>query len=281
MTNKGHCLCGVVTWEFDTEPFYAFNCHCTMCQKAHGTAFGTYWFFKADQIRITGGDDLIVGYRSSDVLVRTSCDVCGSVVPYPSDDASIWIAPAGCHDDGRGSDYDIFIADNAPWHDLTGHLPRCDAYPEESGIPSVSFDPPGEPVEGVVRGSCLCGTVRYHVTKPMTVAHYCHCSRCRHGRAAAHASNGFTSLDGVTFLQGEDNLREYKVPDATFFTQVFCKTCSSPMPRLDEGRGVAIVPLGGLDDDPGIKPVDHIFVDSMAGWHEITGDLPCFPEGPG
>ena len=52
------------------------------------------------------------------------------------------------------------------------------------------------------------------------------------------------------------------------------------MPRLDEGRGVAIVPLGGLDDDPGIKPVDHIFVDSKAGWHEITGELPRFPEGP-
>jgi len=278
--NKGHCLCGGVTWELLAEPFYAFNCHCTMCQKAHGTAFGTYWFVKPDQIRITSGADLIVDYRSSDVLVRRSCDVCGSVVPYPDDSGKTWVAPAGCHDDGRGSDYDIFIVDNAPWHDLTGSLPRCDAYPEKSGIPSVPFSPPGEPVEGVVRGSCLCGTVQFHVTEPMTVAHYCHCSLCRHGRAAAHASNGFTSASGVVFVQGEDNLKHYALPAPRRFGQTFCKTCSSPMPRVNHERDIANIPLGSLDDDPGIKPCGHIFVDSMAGWHELSGDLPRFPEGP-
>ena len=279
--NKGGCLCGGVTWELSAEPFYAFNCHCKMCRKAHGTAFGTYWFFKADRIRIAGGANLIRFYRSSDVLTRASCDVCGSVVPYAADDGETWVAPGGCHDDGRGSDFDIFVVDNAPWHDLTGHLPRHDAYPLETGLPSVpDKDPPLEP-DGAARGSCLCGGVAYRVTAPFTEAHYCHCSRCRRARAAAYASNAFTSLDGVAFEKGVDNLRSFKPPGARYFTQVFCKTCGSPMPRRDPERGVAIVPMGGLDDDPGVKPRDHIFTAYKAGWHEITGDLPRFEEGPG
>ena len=52
------------------------------------------------------------------------------------------------------------------------------------------------------------------------------------------------------------------------------------MPRLDKERGIAAIPLASLDDDPGIKPADHIFVDHKAGWHDITDELPQYPEGP-
>ncbi len=277
--NKGKCLCGSVTWEIEGEPFQAFNCHCRMCQKVHGAAFGTYWFLKADQIRWTSSTDTIVHYRSSDVLTRTSCDVCGSVVPYADDDGEHWIAPAGCHDDGRKSDCNIFVPDSSPWHTVTGDLPQHDVYPPDSGITSVPGKPVTESPEGVVRGSCQCGAVDFHVTEPFKVAHNCHCTRCRQGRSAAHASNGFTTADAVTFVKGEDQLKSYKVPDAKFFTQTFCKTCSSLMPRIDEARGIAVIPLGCLDDDPGMKPVDHIFVANKAGWHEITDDLPTFEQG--
>ena len=85
---------------------------------------------------------------------------------------------------------------------------------------------------------------------------------------------------GVTFTRGEDNLAAYKVPDAEHFTQVFCKTCGSKMPRLDPGRKISVIPFGGLDDDPRARAVDHIFVNYMAGWHEITDDLPQFEEEP-
>ena len=42
--NEGNCLCGSVTWELTGEPYAAYNCHCVMCQKIHGTPFGTYYF---------------------------------------------------------------------------------------------------------------------------------------------------------------------------------------------------------------------------------------------
>ena len=61
-------------------------------------------------------------------------------------------------------------------------------------------------------------------------------------------------MDGVKFVQGEECLAYYKVPDAKYFMQVFCKTCGSKMPRLDPDRGIAVIPFGGLDDDPEAKP---------------------------
>ena len=281
MMNNGSCLCGAVTWQLTAEPQQIFNCHCRMCQKTHGTAYGTYWFVRPDELRWTSGVDTIVHYRSSDVLVRSSCGTCGSVVPYPGESGvEHCVIPGGCHDHGRKPDCDIFVADNAPWHDLTNDLPRHDAYPEESGLPSVDGPPKSEGPEGVVRGSCLCGEVIYHVTQPFKVARNCHCSRCRRARSAAHASNCFTSIDGVHFVKGEEHLKSYKVPDAKFFTQVFCDVCCSPMPRLDAARGIAVVPMGSLDDDPGVKPIDNIFVGSKADWHDITDDLPAFDQGP-
>ena len=278
--NEGKCLCGSVSWILTAEPFFAYNCHCKMCQKVHGTPFGSYYLVRPGQIRWAGETDTIVGYRSSEFFVRGSCGVCGSVVPFLGRNGERWAVPAGCHDQGKKAECNIFVADAAPWYEVTGDLPRHDAYPAESGYPTVDEKPLAAGLDGVVRGSCLCGAVAFHVTEPITVAHNCHCWRCRHARAAAHASNGFTSFDGVQILKGEDHLKSYKVPEARYFTQVFCDLCSAALPRRDAERKIAVIPLGSLDDDPGIKPVDHIFVDYKAGWHDITDDLPRFAEAP-
>ncbi len=40
------------------------------------------------------------------------------------------------------------------------------------------------------------------------------------------------------------------------------------------------IPIGTLDNDPGIKPSVHIFVASKAPWFEITDSLPQYPEMP-
>ena len=62
------------------------------------------------------------------------------------------------------------------------------------------------------------------------------------------------------------------LPGARYFTTVFCTECGSRMPRLDEARGIAIVPMGSLDDDPDARSERHIFVGSRAPWDVITDD---------
>jgi hypothetical protein len=251
-----------------------------MCRKAHGTPFGTYFFANSDQLRWTSTTDSIVYYRSSPMLIRSFCGHCGSVVPYSGSDSSRVVTPGGCHDHGRPADCNIFTAYNAPWHEITNDLPCYDHYPTASDLLGVEEEPLEPGPEGVVRGSCLCGLVQFHVTKPFKVAHNCYCTRCRRACAAAHASNGFTDFDGVVFIKGKDQLKTYKLPEAQFFTQVFCEICGSKIPRLDPDRNLAVIPLGSLDDDPGIRPMDHIYVAYKCEWHKITDDLPAYEEGP-
>ncbi len=281
--NKGQCLCGDVQWQLSAEPYMIFNCHCRMCQKVHGAAFGTYAFVKADQLKWLSNTKNVVNYQSSHKLTRSACNQCGSVVPYATNQPDTWVVPAGNHHQLRKPDYNIFIEDNAPWHTLNTDSPGCETYPDAADLLVVDGLPPvkecGLP-ESPLTGSCLCGDVTFEVSEPLKLARNCHCSRCRQGRSTAHACNGFTSFEAVTFTSGDDRLKSFKVPDARFFTQVFCKKCSSLLPRKDAERKISIIPLGSLDTDPGIKTGDHIFTDDKAGWYEITDELPQYNQSP-
>ena len=108
----------------------------------------------------------------------------------------------------------------------------------------------------------------------------CYCGRCRKARAAGHATNLLVAEDGLRFTRGEDELGSYKVPDARFFTHVFCRTCGSSMPRTDRERGFAVIPMGSLDDDPGFRPKGHIFVSDRAPWIGIHDELPQHEASP-
>lgn len=131
----------------------------------------------------------------------------------------------------------------------------------------------------IVRGSCLCGGIAFEITGKPRGATHCHCSRCRKARGTANATNFVVELDGVRFVRGAELLTTFKLPDAKYFGHVFCRVCGSSMPRRDEARGFTVVPMGVLDDDPGIRPERHIHVASKAPWDVITDDLPSF-DGP-
>lgn len=131
-----------------------------------------------------------------------------------------------------------------------------------------------------VPGSCLCGEVAFEITgAPIRVVH-CHCSRCRKARGSATAANLVVAIDGLRFTRGTELLTSYKVPEAKFFTHTFCRACGSSMPRVDEARGIVVVPMGSLDEDPEVRPQAHIFAASKAPWHDIHDDLPRFPGAP-
>ncbi len=278
--SSGKCLCGSVTWKIRGKPVASYHCHCSMCRKAHGAAFGTYYFVASEDFSWTSDQDTIIGYQSSPELTRTFCGSCGSVVPGSDDSGKFIYVPAGCHDKGPGIDAHIFVGSKAPWYDITGNLPHHETNPPTENLPVYERKSLADAEDGIVRGSCLCGAIKFHVLSPFLEVHNCHCSRCRQARAAAHASNGFVHMDDVVFTQGEEHIASYKLTAAKFFTHVFCDICGSVLPRVDSQRKFAVVPLGSLDDDPGCKPADNIYVGNKAGWYDITDNLPAYEEGP-
>lgn len=282
MNYEGNCLCGTVRWRIDSPLSNATHCHCQMCRKAHGTAFGTYANAKRASLHWLSGESAVSSYASSPGTERRFCSLCGSVVPEAYGDSLYFVPLAGMD----GTDLPlptahIFVASRAPWYTITDSLPQHDAYP-----PGVDAQPINRPVAqstastqpDLLHGSCLCGAVSYTVNKPLTRAYHCHCVRCRKARSAAHASNGFTPASALTFTRGADRLIQYKLPEAKFFTQVFCKTCGSPMPRIDRDRDIAVIPLGSLDEHPGRAADAHIYVASKASWFAITDAVPQFEE---
>jgi hypothetical protein len=278
--SSASCLCGQVAWELDGPFIFMSHCHCSRCRKAHGAAFATYVATPTDRFRLRGEEHVGRFEPSGRSSARNFCTGCGSVVPAGPVQGLVFV-PAGNFDDDCGERpvAHIFVASKAPWFEVEDGLTAFDEFPpgtEATVLPDrPPLDPPGKP-----RGSCLCGGVTYVVDGVPLRAMNCHCGRCRKARSAAHASNLFTTADGVRFTRGEDLLASYKVPDAQHFTHVFCRTCGSSMPRIDRGRSIAVVPMGGLDDDPGIRPQAHIFVASKAPWYEIPGNLPQHAEYP-
>ena len=65
----------------------------------------------------------------------------------------------------------------------------------------------------------------------------------------------------------------------------FCSVCGSNVfTKFSERPEELGFALGILDDDPGNRPVCHVFAGSKAPWYEITDSLPqyeAFPPQPG
>ncbi|TMA66851.1 MAG: GFA family protein [Deltaproteobacteria bacterium] len=275
---RSRCLCGAVTWDAEGPFQFMSHCHCSRCRKAHGTPFATYVAASASGFRSSGREG-VGRWESSPGFFRYFCTRCGSVVPGDPWQGLVFL-PAGCleEDPGARPEAHIFVASRASWFEIRDSLPRFDAYPPGLDAPAQPDRPPPDPPGPAPRGSCLCGGVAYVVEGQPLRARNCHCSRCRKARGAAHASNLVTSVDGVRFTRGVEGVASYKVPEAQFFTQTFCRTCGGPVPRIDRERNFAIVPMGTLDDDPGMRPQAHIFVGSKAPWYEIQDELPKYAE---
>ena len=127
--------------------------------------------------------------------------------------------------------------------------------------------------EESVKGSCLCGAIRYEVPGPARYLGNCHCSMCRKQHGAAFSTYAQFSRDGFHITQGEDGLKSYASSPPV--KRQFCETCGSTLFFLYANEPNQIwIAAGTLDTDPGVPHGGHIFVGSKAPWYPITDDLP-------
>ena len=141
----------------------------------------------------------------------------------------------------------------------------------------------------VIRGSCLCGGVKFEIDGPLLRSLNCHCSFCRKQHGAAFRSRARVRRSDFRWIQGEALVTYYEATPG--YRRGFCRVCGSPIvngaeprspfaqghPQILTEYGIA---LSTLDDDPGVRPESHCFVRSKARWFEITDDLPQYPGYP-
>jgi hypothetical protein len=131
-----------------------------------------------------------------------------------------------------------------------------------------------------IHGSCLCGAVKYRIERPFIAFQYCHCSRCRKTSGSAHAANIFVKVEHFAWLAGVEQTRCYELPTAQWFCTAFCTACGAKVPWKSKRGTSFIVPAGGLDDDPGERPVRNIHWASRAPWYVHVHELVTFEENP-
>jgi hypothetical protein len=128
-----------------------------------------------------------------------------------------------------------------------------------------------------LKGSCLCGGIQYEVDGGFGTVVNCHCSMCRKATGAAFRTRAAVATAAFRWLAGESLLSKYESSPGE--TRTFCRVCGATLPTFFRDHpGHIGLPLGTLDDDPGVRPSAHVFVDSKAPWFEITDSLPQFSE---
>jgi hypothetical protein len=85
MSLTGRCLCGAVRFEVDPPTKWCAHCHCSLCRRAHGAGFVTWFGVDDDSFRITGGEEELSWYASSDAARRGFCSSCGSTLFFQSE----------------------------------------------------------------------------------------------------------------------------------------------------------------------------------------------------
>lgn len=125
-------------------------------------------------------------------------------------------------------------------------------------------------------GGCNCGAVRFEVSEPLAVAHYCHCKRCQRRTGTAASINARTTPGTLRIVAGEEWLRAWKPKDGR--EKWFCSECGSALFSTNPGFTDPIgIRMGAFDHDPRIRPTARYFVASAAPWEEIPDDgLPRF-----
>lgn len=126
--HSGGCLCGEVRFTVTGRPLQVMVCHCTMCQRATGSALSVEPVFLKERVELQGQSIASYTHRSIDhgrMLHFSFCRTCGNRIGLTLErfptvqilyggtfDDPAWVVP-GAH---------IFTASAVPWLVLPGNV---------------------------------------------------------------------------------------------------------------------------------------------------------------
>ncbi len=130
MKIQGGCLCGNVQYEVKGPLSHADHCHCSMCRRQHGAAFGTYANFNPDSFSWVAGESYIKIYQLSSGNGWCFCRECGSTLggTEKGEITSITMGTV-VGDPGVKPESHIYVGSMAQWYEIQDDLPR---FEEES-----------------------------------------------------------------------------------------------------------------------------------------------------
>jgi hypothetical protein len=124
----------------------------------------------------------------------------------------------------------------------------------------------------VIRGGCLCGSIRYEASGlPYNVTH-CHCTDCRRSSGAPFVTWASFRRTEFCFTAGE--ARELSWAGRL---RAFCPRCGTPLTFLAGPSADEIdVTVCSFDQPEIVTPEDHTWIEDRLPWIRLADPLPTF-----
>jgi hypothetical protein len=131
----------------------------------------------------------------------------------------------------------------------------------------------------MVRGSCLCGGIRFELEEVVGPFELCHCSRCRKASGSAFMAGITVRAGAFKYTSGRELVRVFELPvrdEPPAYSRIFCARCGCIVPDPEPQTELFEIAAGLLDDDPAIRPERHIMIEHKAPWTALADGLPAY-----
>ena len=122
----------------------------------------------------------------------------------------------------------------------------------------------------MLKGSCLCGSVRFELTENAEAPTACHCVQCRKQSGHYFASANVSKAAVTTF--GAENLTWFQ--SSAKVRRGFCSKCGSWLFWEPVDRDWTSIAMGAFDGSTGLQLERHIFVAEKGDYYNINDGLP-------
>jgi len=130
---EGGCQCGAVRYRVTGEPLALAACHCTLCQRQSGSAFGLSLAVRRDDFALLSGElaTFTVTCDSGRRKECLFCPACGTRIVHRVEGREVVSVKAGTLDDtsGLSPTLHIWVRSRQPWVLLPEDAPRYETEP--------------------------------------------------------------------------------------------------------------------------------------------------------
>lgn len=124
-------------------------------------------------------------------------------------------------------------------------------------------------------GGCLCGAVRFKVSRPPLNVRICHCRLCQKSMAAPFFARALFEIDAIEIA---GSIKRFA--SSAHLHRAFCRTCGTRIGAFRSNGTAAGLALALFDDRNAFAPTEHIWTSEKIGWLAIADGLPQYPEMP-
>jgi hypothetical protein len=123
------------------------------------------------------------------------------------------------------------------------------------------------------RGGCLCGQIRYVITREPRVTTLCHCRSCRLATGAPVVAWVVLPLEGLAFEQGSP----VAYRSSPTVERTFCGQCGTSLTYRRDGLDSIDIHTATLDAPDAFPPAREIWLEDKIGWMTDNPQISQYP----